>query len=127
MRRLTQPEIDEMTLNFSFEEIYAYYTHEYWNFEQLLRSMIANYFIRHLDSTNEDKPQEVEIPILFNNASELIDCPVIDQMWIDENGDVCIHEKDIDGIMDLECYSPYQLMSILETYSKKYENLCDEV
>ena len=123
---LSQEEIDGLTLNMSFEQIYNFYTNDYWVWEQLLRSMINNYFIRHLDNTNEDEPQEVEIPVLFNNASELIDLPVIVKMWIDENGDVCLLEKDSDCIMDLGDYSPYQLMSILETYSKKYEHVCDE-
>ena len=90
--------------------------------------MINNYFIRHLDNTNEDEPQEVEIPVYWNNATGLIEDPVISQMWIDSNyNEICIREKDNDITLDLEDYSPYQLMSILETYSKKYEHECDTV
>lgn len=124
---LSEEEISNLTLNMSFEQIYNFYTNDYWVWERLLRSMINNYFIRHLDNTNEDEPQEVEIPVLFNNASDLIDSPIITQMWISGDGDVCLHEKDIDCIMDLGDYSPYQLMSILETYSKNYEHECDTV
>ena len=114
-----------ITLNRTFEEIYGFYTKVYYPMESLLRDMIDNYLIRHLDNTNEDEPQEVKITVLSDNASSPEACPIIIKMWLSEDGDVCFQYEDDDMVMDLSSLSAYQLMSVLEGYTTNYEHFCD--
>ena len=117
-----------ITINRTFEEIYSFYTKVYYPMEQILAEMIENYFVRHLDGTNEDEPQEVHIPVLSDNTSEPDSefTPIITKMWIDKDGIVNFSYEDCDTMFyDFTDCTPYQMMSILEAYSKNYEHLCD--
>ena len=116
-----------ITLNRNFEEIYSFYTKVYYPMEHLLAEMINNYFVRHLDGTDEDTPQKVNIPVLSDNTSEPEDCPVITEMWLDSDGVPSFSYKDGEWgtAYDFSDCTPYEMMSIIEQYSKYYEHLCD--
>ena len=116
-----------ITLNRTFEEIYGFYTKVYYPMEHLLAEMVNNYFVRHLDGTDEDEPQEVHIPVLPDNTTDIKYCPVITQMWINEYGIPTFLYDDNGLASDFTACTPFEMMSILEYYSKNYEHLCDTV
>lgn len=118
-----------ITINRTFEEIYSFYTKVYYPMEHLLAEMVNNYFVRHLDGTDEDTPQSVRIIVLDNNTSDPEFCPVITKMWIGNDGIVRFAYDESEDCMfyDFSDCNPYQMMSILECYSKNYEHLCDTI
>lgn len=118
-----------IALNRTFEEICSFYMEVYYPMEHLLAEMVNNYFVRHLDGTNEDEPQSVRIIVLDDNSSDPEFCPVITKMWIGNDGIVYFSYDESEDCMfyDFTDCTPFQMMSILDAYFKNYEHLCDAV
>lgn len=115
-------EMEALTLNRTFDEIYNYYTEEYWPKEFMLRQMIRNYFSRYLMDNDEDNPKEVDIIVELDNACGMssLEMPRIKKMW-QENGIIWCQEDWQDNPIDFDDYSIYEQMSILGDF-KDYIN-----
>lgn len=110
---------DEQAANKSFDDIYSFYTEEFYPMEYFMRSMIRQYLSRNLMDTSEDNPLECDITVETDNACGLssLEMPRISKMY-QENGIIWCEVDDVWA--DLEDFSVYEQMSILESF-KDYE------
>lgn len=114
--------LTEQAANKSFDDIYSFYNEEFYPMEYFLRSMIRQYISRNLIDKTEDNPLDCDIVVENQETFGLssLEMPRIVKMWQDEQGIIWCQEQGIDEPAELDFYSPYELMSIIEGF-KEYE------
>lgn len=113
---------DEQAANKTADDIYSFYTEEFYPMEYFLRSMARQYLSRNLMDTSEEHPLECDIVVETEEAFGLstLEMPRIEKMYSESTGSVWLKERGIDDYRDLDNYPIYELMSIVQGF-KDYE------
>lgn len=110
--------LDEQAGNKTPDEIYEFYTEQYYPIEYFMRSMLRQYFSRNLMDTDEEHPFKCDITVETDKAVGLssLEMPLITAMH-EENGIIWC---EVDGVWaDLEDFSVYEQMSIMDGFKNQ--------